>query len=83
MAKLVSGTGVAVGPQPLDVSGNPVYPFQKRPRLTKLSLTLRDPSARNSWHATLISPKYPPTHPTVSIRSYHQPPRYPGMAVGF
>jgi hypothetical protein len=83
MAKLVRGAGVATGPELVNVSENPLYPFQKRPRLTKLSLTLRDPSARNSWHATLISPKYPPTRPTVSIRSYHQPPRYPGVAVGF
>lgn len=84
MAKLVRGAaGVATRPEPVNASENPLYPFQKRPRLTKLSSTLRDLSARNSWHATLISPKYPPTRPTVLIRSYHQPPRYPGVAVGF
>lgn len=82
MAKLVSGAGVAAGSQPVNVSGNPLYPFQKRPRSTKLSSTLRNPSARNSWRATLISPKYPPTRPTVSTRSYHQLRRYPGLAAG-
>jgi len=75
MAKLVRGAGVAARPEPVNVSENHLYPFQKRPRSTKLSSTLRDLSARNSWHATLISPKYPPTRPTVSTRSYHQPRR--------
>jgi hypothetical protein len=83
MAKLVRGAGVATGPEPVNVSENPLYPFQKRPRSTKLSLTLHDPSARSSWHATLISPKYPTMRPTVSIRYYHQSPRYPGVAAGF